>query len=76
LLSQTLLKVEEDNDPEILKIQEEYTRKCTVAQFESCWRMNSFFDFEAWETDILHMKLFEYTVEKLKASGHIRYEES
>jgi len=72
LLTKTLLSIEKE-DKEILKIQQDYTKKCAIAQFESCWKLNSFFNLVNWETDILHLKLFEEAFEKLKKQGHILF---
>lgn len=75
-LSDTLLKIEKGTDENISKLQYDYTRKCTIWQLETCWRLWSYFDLINWETDILHMQLFEHAIEKLKNSWYIRYEDS
>lgn len=75
-LSETLLKIERWNDPIVNKLQNEYTRKCVLWQLETCWRLWSYFDLINWETDILHMQLFEHAIEMLKKTWYIRYEDS
>lgn len=72
-LSQILLSLEKNDDQELINLHNQYTRKCAVAQFESCWRMNCFFDLVNWETDILHLDLFKTTFEELKSSGFVKY---
>jgi arginyl-tRNA synthetase len=72
-LSKILLSIEKGDDKKILELHKEYTRKCTIAQFETCWKMNSFFNLITWETDILWLKFFEETFEKLKESGFVKY---
>lgn len=65
-LSEILLKIEKWEDKDILAFHQEYTRKCTICQFQSCWRMNIYFDLVNWETDILHIKFFDEAISKLK----------
>lgn len=72
-LSAVLKDVEEGSNTKVTTLHEEYTRKCTIAQFESCWNMNAYFDLINWETDILRLRFFEDTIEKLKEKKHITY---
>lgn len=73
ILSKTLKTIEEGSDEKIHALLKEYTRKCTIAQFESCWRMNAHFNLINWETDILHLDFFAEAIEKLKKLGVISY---
>ncbi len=73
ILSETLRKIEEGNDPDIYKIHQEYTKKCTLEQIKTCWRMNSSFDMINRETDILHMKFFAEAIELLKEKWYVKY---
>lgn len=74
-LTETLLAIEKKSDLKISALHKDYTQKCAIAQFESCWKMNVFFDLINWETDILHLDLFDSVFEKLKASGFVKYAE-
>ncbi|MDD3263114.1 MAG: arginine--tRNA ligase [Candidatus Absconditabacteria bacterium] len=73
LLSETLRKIEEGKDPDVYKIHQEYTKKCTLEQIKTCRRMNASFDIINWETDILHMKFFAEAIELLKEKGYVKY---
>ncbi len=72
-LSAVLRDVEEGTNTKVTTLHEEYTRKCTIAQFESCWNMNAYFALINWETDILRLRFFEDTIERLKEKEHITY---
>ncbi|HBB03479.1 TPA: hypothetical protein DCZ39_01050 [Patescibacteria group bacterium] len=65
-LSETLLKIEEDTDPEIKKLHQKYTQDCTHQQMVSCRRMGAYFNLVAWETNILHLKFFADAMTILK----------
>jgi arginyl-tRNA synthetase len=65
-LSETLLKIEEDTDPEIKKLHQKYTQDCTQQQMVSCRRMGAYFELVAWETNILHLKFFAEAMSILK----------
>jgi len=65
-LSETLLKIEEDTDPEIKKLHQKYTQDCTQQQMVSCRRMGAYFELVAWETNILHLKFFAEAINILK----------
>jgi len=65
-LSETLLKIEDDTDPEINKLHQKYTQDCTHEQMVSCRRMGAYFDFVIWETHILHLKFFATAMDILK----------
>jgi arginyl-tRNA synthetase len=65
-LTETLLKIEENTDPEINKLHQKYTQDCTRGQMESCRRMGAYFDLVAWETHILHLKFFATAMDILK----------
>ena len=65
-LSETLLKIEEDTDPEIKKLHQKYTQDCTHQQMVSCRRMGAYFELVAWETNILHLKFFTEAMDILK----------
>jgi arginyl-tRNA synthetase len=73
LLSETLRKIEEGNDPDIYRIHQEYTKKCALEQIKTCRRMNASFDMINRETDILHMKFFAEAIELLKEKGYVKY---
>jgi len=73
LLSETLRKIEEGKDPDVYKIHQEYTKKCTLEQIKTCRRMNASFDIINWETDILHMKFFAEAIELLKEKWYVKY---
>lgn len=75
ILSETLLKIEKWWDKSIQDIHEDYVTKCTVAQFKSCWDINSYFDLVNWETDILHLDFFHEAVEKLKNEWVLKFAE-
>lgn len=66
LLSETLLKIEEDTDEQLKQLHFNYTRRCALDQMRTCRRMNAYFDAIAWETDILHLKFFAEAMELLK----------
>lgn len=72
-LSEILQKIEKWDDPAISKMHYEYTRKCAIAQFQSCWDINSYFDLVNWETDILQMDFFTMAMEKLKDKWYVKY---
>lgn len=65
-LSQTLLKIEEDTDPQIKTLHQKYTQECKHQQMVSCRRMGAYFDLVVWETHILHLKFFEEAIRILK----------
>jgi len=66
LLSETLIKIEEDTDPEIKTLHQKYTQDCTEQQMVSCRRIGAYFDLVAWETHILHLKFFAQAMDILK----------
>lgn len=72
-LSETLLKIEDDTDPQIKALHQTYTQECTRQQLESCRRMGAYFDLVARETDILHLKFFAAAMDTLKEKGFIRF---
>lgn len=72
-LSQTLLEIEEWNNPTINKFHTEYVQKCTLQQFKSCRRMNANFDVVNRETDILHLKFFAEAMDKLRGNWYIKF---
>ncbi|MCX6822512.1 MAG: arginine--tRNA ligase [candidate division SR1 bacterium] len=72
-LTETLLKIEDDSDPEINKLHQKYTQDCTHEQMVSCWRMGAYFDLVAWETHILHLKFFASAMDILKEKGFVKY---
>lgn len=74
-LSDLLIQIEEWNDPTINEIHTDYVQKCTIEQFKSCRRMNAHFDVVNRETDILHLKFFAETMDKLRENGYIKYME-
>ncbi|MCF7835149.1 arginine--tRNA ligase [Candidatus Gracilibacteria bacterium] len=74
-LSDLLIQIEEGNDPTINEIHTDYVQKCTIEQFKSCRRMNAHFDVVNRETDILHLKFFAETMDKLRENGYIKYME-
>jgi arginyl-tRNA synthetase len=65
-LSEILLKIEEDTDPEIKTLHQKYTQDCTLQQMVSCRRMGAYFDLVARETNILHLNFFSEAIEILK----------
>lgn len=72
-LTETLLKIEENTDPEINKLHQKYTQDCTHWQMQSCWRMGAYFDLVAWETHILHLKFFAQAMDILKEKWFVKY---
>ncbi len=72
-LSETLLKIEENVDPEINKLHQKYTQDCTQQQMVSCRRMGAYFDLVAWETHILHLKFFASAIDVLKEKWYVKY---
>jgi arginyl-tRNA synthetase len=73
LLSETLIKIEEGKDPDVYKLHQEYTKKCTLEQIKTCRRMSASFDIINRETDILHMKFFAESIEILKEKWYVKY---
>jgi len=67
------LQIEEGGN-DVARFQREVTERCAVAQFESCWRMDTFFDLVNWETDILHLGFFDEAMERLKKTEFIHLE--
>ncbi len=72
-LTETLLKIEDDSDPEINKLHQKYTQDCTHEQMVSCRRMGAYFDLVAWETHILHLKFFASAIAILKEKWFVKY---
>lgn len=72
-LSETLLKIEEDTDPEIKALHQKYTQDCTEQQMVSCRRMGAYFELVAWETHILHLQFFAEAIEVLKAKWFVKF---
>ena len=72
-LSETLLKIEEDTDPEIKKLHQKYTQDCTQQQMVSCRRMGAYFELVAWETNILHLKFFAEAMDVLKGKWFVKF---
>ncbi len=72
-LTETLLKIEENTDPEINTLHQKYTQDCTHGQMESCRRMGAYFDLVAWETHILHLKFFATAMDILKEKWFVEY---
>ncbi|MFT4309974.1 MAG: arginine--tRNA ligase [Candidatus Woesearchaeota archaeon] len=72
-LGEVLRKIEDADDIQFIELHKKYTRNVVIAQFESCWKIGAYFDLVNWETDILHLKFFENTIEKLKGQGLIEY---
>ena len=70
-LSKTLHAIENNSDPEIMKLHKEYVKKCTIEQLKSCRRVGASFNMINWETDILHLDLFAEAIGILKARGHV-----
>ncbi len=66
-------KIEKGNN-EVSQFQRQYTERCAIAQFESCWRMGVFFDLVNWETDIMHLKFFDNALERLKETEYVSFE--
>ena len=65
-LSEILRKIEENKDAKIMSFHKQYTQDCAYHQMVSCWRMGAYFDMVIWETDILHLDLFEEAIHILK----------
>lgn len=74
-LSETLLKIEEDTDPEIKKLHQKYTQDCTQQQMVSCRRMGAYFNLVAWETHVLHLNFFAEAIALLKEKWYVVYAE-
>lgn len=72
-LSETLLKIEEDTDPEIKTLHQKYTQDCTLQQMVSCRRMGAYFDLVARETNILHLNFFSEAIEILKQKWFVKF---
>ncbi|MBU0626764.1 arginine--tRNA ligase, partial [Patescibacteria group bacterium] len=72
LLSKTLQNIEK-GDPEILEIHQKYTKRCTLEQLKSCWRIGASFDLVNRETDILHLKFFAETMDLLREKGYVTF---
>jgi len=72
-LSETLLKIEEDTDPEINVLHQKYTQDCTQQQMVSCRRMGAYFDLVVRETHILHLKFFAEAMDILKTKWFVKF---
>lgn len=72
-LSETLLAIEKGSDEKINALHHDYVKRCTIEQLRTCRRMGASFDMINWETDILHLNLFEEAMEMLKKDGHVKY---
>lgn len=72
-LSEILRKIEENKDTDIMSFHKKYTQDCAHQQMISCWRMWAYFDMVIWETDILHLDLFEEAIRILKDKGYVTY---
>lgn len=72
-LSETLIKIEDDTDPEIKKLHQKYTQDCTQQQMVSCRRMGAYFELVAWETNILHLKFFAEAMDILKEKWFVKF---
>ncbi len=70
-LSKTLHAIENNSDPEIMKLHKKYVKKCTIEQLRTCWRVGASFNMINWETDILHLDLFAEALGILKERGHV-----
>lgn len=73
LLSKTLHAIENNSDPKITAFHKEYVKKCTIEQLKSCRRVGASFSMINWETDILHLNLFEEAIQLLKNRGHVKF---
>jgi arginyl-tRNA synthetase len=56
----------EEGDNEIAKFTEEIVNKILLAQLETCWRLNIFYDLLNRESDIIRLKFWEHAFEILK----------
>jgi arginyl-tRNA synthetase len=74
-LREILIKIENANDMQLNEFHKKYTRATVIAQFQSCWNIDAYFDLVNWETDILHLKFFERTIERLKHQKLITFME-
>lgn len=72
-LTDTLLKIEDNSDPQITALHQKYTQDCTHEQMKSCWRMGAYFDLVVWETHILHLKFFATAMDILKENWFVKY---
>src|SRR3989338_3826671 len=66
-------KIEEGNNT-VAEFQRQYTERCAISQFESCWRLGVFFELVNWETDIIHLKFFEHAMARLKETPYVYLE--
>lgn len=72
-LSKTLHAIENNSDPKIMALHQDYVTKCTIEQLRTCRRVGASFNMINWETDILHLDLFSEAIELLKTRGHVRF---
>ncbi len=75
-LSETLQHIEQADDPDLMRLHFDYTRRCTLEQLRTCRRMQAYFDFIVRETDILHLRFFAEAIDVLKQKWAITYQES
>ncbi len=76
LLSTTLRNIETWSDDKLSQLHYTYTRKCVINQIRTCWRMNSFFDAIAWETNVLHLNFFSDALTLLKEKWFVKFIET
>ncbi len=67
-----VLKKIENNDPEVIKIQRQISQRCLLAQLQSAWQINAYFNLINWETDILHSGVFDLVFQKIKNNSRVR----
>lgn len=72
-LSDTLQKIEEGKDDELMDLHYDYTRRCALDQIRTCRRMDAYFTAIARETDILHLKFFAEAMDLLRDKGVAKF---
>ena len=68
-----VLKEIENKESKIAQQQRKYATECMLAQMTTCWRMNSYFNLNNWETDILHLDLLADTLKQIKKIKQVKF---
>lgn len=72
-LTQILLHIEHNDDPEVTAFHKQYVKRCTIEQLRTCRRMGARFDVIDRETDVLHTNFFAEALDLLKQRGHVKF---
>ncbi len=67
-----IIKRLEEGDEEILNLAEKFVRKVLLAQLQTLWNLNIFYDLLNFESHIILFDLWKETFEKLKSLGLVK----